>query len=439
VYPEAVELLGPDHPLTTSLAGLLAEYERDFGNPKRADELLASQPRAAGSNWPPSDESSEFAAAKAAVEAVRLVEAERIASELLIRERRILGEDHPDAIGTLALLGFIAGARNESRLCEIRNRQAYELARRRFGDDGERTRFAARTLAEALLQDGRPEEALELADEVRSRRIEAGLPDQIEDMDLDATRTIILSALGRTEAAIDLQRDVVERVERLVGSTNRRTYQARSRLAQLLANTGRTTEGIEALTELHREMSLALRQDHPDTLDVQGALARLHDAVGDTADAESLLANRLERSLRAFGPSRQGAIAAQNDLTGFLAAHGRNAEALEAHRRYRERFQALATDAAATVDEREAFARWLMDSLPMEARDPLAAREILAADAETSDASAQVLMTYAKTYFVSGDVELALAVAERAAALVPHDEVIGVLVEQLRQEAAQPR
>ncbi|MBD8527908.1 tetratricopeptide repeat protein [Pseudomarimonas arenosa] len=208
---------------------------------------------------------------------------------LSIRQR-VLGEDHPDTLNSLANLASLLAAQGKLEEAEALHRKALEQSRQLLGEESPDTLTSINNLA-VLLQD-----------------------------------------LGKLDEAEALYREGLEKSQRVLGRDDPDTLISLNNLAVLLHDRGEFEEAEAIYRDLLAKNRRVLGEEHPDTLIVQNTLAGMLQDRGDYAAAEPLFRSAVERSQRVLGDDHPDTLIATHNLAALLAEEGKLDEAEDLYR-----------------------------------------------------------------------------------------------------------
>ncbi|WP_369169965.1 FxSxx-COOH system tetratricopeptide repeat protein [Streptomyces sp. R28] len=202
-------------------------------------------------------------------------QAHTLHSDLLDRQRRVLGEDDSWTLNSATALAVWRA--DLGRVEEARDlaRDTLERLRRVLGDDHPDTLTSANNLAIRLAELGRVEEAWDLARDTLERRRRVLGDDHLFTLTSANNLAIWLAELGRVEEAWDLARDTLERRRRVLGDDHPDTLTSANNLAIRLAALGRVEEARDLAQDTLERRRRVLGDDHPDTLATAGLLSAL--------------------------------------------------------------------------------------------------------------------------------------------------------------------
>lgn len=213
--------------------------------------------------------------------------------EVLELRERSLGREHPDYTQTLGNLGNTYADMGDLERAESLLRQALEIERRTLvGDDRRDLAYTTNNLATILADQMKFEEAIEFHLESNALRLEFMGDDSPEYIISLMNLGFAQYGAGHHQEAERLLRHSVELGEQIFDANHMRVAGARIKLAEVLADTGRTSEA-EALAHL--------------------ALAALFNTLGDqhwrVGDAHRVLGKIMMQTGRMVEAQRESVLA----------------------------------------------------------------------------------------------------------------------------------
>ncbi|BDM72287.1 ATP-binding protein [Streptomyces nigrescens] len=199
-------------------------------------------------------------------------------------------------------------------------------------------------LAGTLMTLGAYERACALFEEVAGRYTELLGPESPRAVASRNNLAIALGLLGRYEKALVLLREVVTIRERELRARHHLTLGTGTLYARMLRLTGRYRDALsrqELNARLHRQV---MGRHTPQTLRAEHNLALCMRRMGETAQAEALLPDVVERSKRVLGARHPDTLMMMADHATFLREHGDLGRARELAEEVAERYRALVGD-----------------------------------------------------------------------------------------------
>lgn len=286
---------GPTDPRTVKAARVLANYYRQIGDDKSADEVERSiKPnKDGGATSPPVTDSEHHAEVNERLQAM-----ENHLSDL----RKKTGPQSPE---TLAYMRELAGAYYGSNHRGEAIRMQEELAallRDKLGDEHPETTAAEDTLAFYYWRHNRMGEAAVLKMRLIERRTKIFGPEHADTL---ASRAELAGWLqigaGRTGEAQATLEECVPLMRKVLGSSDQRTLDAISNLARCYTNSGKTREAVDLLAECAPQM--------PGDTFVNSLLAELQLWLGLDGDY-----NKTRRWMIDYAVTRRGTMRSRPDI-----------------------------------------------------------------------------------------------------------------------------
>ena len=286
---------GASDPRSSRAARVLADYYRQTGDDKSADEIERSiEPKKDdGARSAPVTDSEHHARVNKRLEDMEAQLAD-------IREKT--GSRSPE---TIAYMQRLAGTyyRSDHRGEAIRTQQELvALLRDKLGDEHPETTAAEDDLAFFLWRHNRMGEAVELKKKLIERRTKIFGPEHEDTLTARADLAGWLQVgAGKTAEAQAMLEDCVPLMRKVLGASDRRTLNAISNLARCYVSAGRTREGLDLLAECAPQM--------PDDTFVNNLLAELQLWMGLDGDY-----NKTRRWMIDYAVARRGTMRTRPDI-----------------------------------------------------------------------------------------------------------------------------
>jgi non-specific serine/threonine protein kinase/serine/threonine-protein kinase len=142
--------------------------------------------------------------------------------------------------------------------------------------------------------------------------------DHLATLDAINTLSLVLGSLDRYSEAEQLNRQAIDGLERVVGTTDPLTLRSRSGLSVLLRQMGQLDEAETIQRDVLRLRRRTLGDDDRETLVSIGNLAVILRHKGDLAEAESLSREVLDARQRLLGPAHPETLAGTASLSRIL-------------------------------------------------------------------------------------------------------------------------
>jgi eukaryotic-like serine/threonine-protein kinase len=253
-------------------------------------------------------------------------EAEPLLTQALDIRRRVLGQNHPDTVASLAELARVLGMAGRFPEEEKLQRQVVDIRRRTLGPANLDTITAISQLANTLSAEGRIGEADPLAREVVDLQRRGQGPDSPATMDAVKYLALTLTREGKYAEAEALDRQVLDFNRRTKGADHPDVFLSSTRLASVLLHEGRYAEAESLLRESLETSTRVLGPDHPFATTSKSLLAGLMEDTGRYSEAEELLRDVLATRRRVAGSENSSTLNAMYNLGQLLTIEGRCAE-----------------------------------------------------------------------------------------------------------------
>ncbi len=260
----------------------------------------------------------------------RYEEARQLGDQALVTRRRVLGDDHPDTLVSIAEMGVILDRQGKPDEAEPYYREALERRRRVLGAEHRQTLTSMNNLALALQSLGRLEEAEPYYREALDARRRVLGPHDEDTLVSVSNLGFLLEAQGRVAEAEPYYRESLEQSRRVLGDDHPDTLISINNMGYLLQSMGRLAEAEPLLREALERGRRVRGEDHPDTIASIANLGTLLYVQGNLAEAERSFREVGEKSRRVLGDDYPETIARLGNLGTVLWAQGRfsDAEAL---------------------------------------------------------------------------------------------------------------
>jgi tetratricopeptide (TPR) repeat protein len=233
----------------------------------------------------------------------RFIEAEAYFHEAVQNLRRVLGEEHPYTLTSMANLALTYSNQGRWKEAEELKVRVMETSLRVLGKEHPYTLTSMANLASTYRNQGRWKEA----EELEVRVIETSLrvlgeehPDTLVSMGNLAST---YRNQGRWKEAEELEVRVMETSLRVLGEDHPSTLTSMGNLASTYWNQGRWKEAEELEVRAMETKKKVLGEDHPDTLTSMGNLASTYRNQGRWKEAEELIVECLRLMKLTLGNS----------------------------------------------------------------------------------------------------------------------------------------
>src|SRR5258708_5766100 len=157
-------------------------------------------------------------------------------------------------------------------------------------------------------------------------------PEDERSLDTLSGLAAMLHAQGQYGEAEDVERQILQSAERVLGSDHPNTLSSMNNLAQTLKAQGDLARAHDVEEQVLEAMARVLGKEHPNTLTSINNLAQTHYAQGDLAGARELQEQVLEARTRLLGKEHPNTLTSMNNLAQTLQAQGDLAGAHQLHR-----------------------------------------------------------------------------------------------------------
>ncbi len=250
-----------------------------------------------------------------------------------VRDVGITYADQPEVEAAVRTeIGNALVSLDQLEAAEAQFARAYEIRRRVLGDEHPDTLGSIETLAAARVQTGKLDEAESLQKrllEIRRRVLGEDDPETFTSMN-DLGLTFLKS--GKLDELEALQREILENRRRVAGEEHSDTASAMSVLASVLRRRGTLDEAEAMLKQSVEIRRRVLGKNRWDTLSSMQRLAAVFEESGKLDEAEALRREILEIQL-VRGERHSDALRAMNNLAATLWRGGKLNEAEAINRR----------------------------------------------------------------------------------------------------------
>ena len=259
----------------------------------------------------------------------RWKEAEELQAKQLGICSRVLGEEHPDTLVSMANLASVY--RNQGRWKEAEELfvQVIETRKRVLGEEHPSTLTSMNNLASTFQNQCRWKEAEELQAKqlgICSRVLGEEHPDTLTSIDNLAST---FRNQGRWKEAEELEVQVIETFKRVLGEEHPDTLTSMANLASTFQNQGRWKEAEELEVQVMETKKRVLGEEHPDTLTSVNNLALTFQNQCRWKEAEELRAKQLGICSRVLGEEHPDTLTSMASLASTYRNQYRWKEAEE--------------------------------------------------------------------------------------------------------------
>ncbi|KAH7379370.1 kinesin light chain [Phaeosphaeria sp. MPI-PUGE-AT-0046c] len=257
----------------------------------------------------------------------RFKEAEALEVQVLQTRKRVLGDEHPDTLLSMATLA--STFRDDGRWKEAEDLEVQVLQSRKrvLGEEHPETLRSIANLASTYRDQGRLEEAEELEVQVlqsRKRVLGDEHPDTLRSI---ANLAVTYQEQGRLKEAEDLEVQVLQSRKRVLGDEHPDTLRSIANLAVTYQEQGRWNESEELEVQVLQTKRRVLGEEHPDTLTSMSNLASTYWNQERWKKAEELEVQVLQTRKRVLGEEHPYTLTSIHNLACTLRSQARHEEA----------------------------------------------------------------------------------------------------------------
>jgi tetratricopeptide (TPR) repeat protein len=242
----------------------------------------------------------------------------RPARALFVRAHQLyqamLGEDHPDTLGSANNLAVNLRALGEPERARQLNEDTLTGRRRVLGEDHSDTLLTATNLAADLRALGKFEQARELNEDTLTRYRRVLGDDHPHTLRSATNLALMLNTLGHYEQARELDEDTLARCRRVLGDDHPHTLRSATHLALTLNALGNYERARQLNEDTLTSRRRVLGEDHPDTLLTATSLAADLRALGKHEQARELSEDTLARYRRVLGDDHPDTLRSATNL-----------------------------------------------------------------------------------------------------------------------------
>ncbi|WP_433205909.1 tetratricopeptide repeat protein [Dactylosporangium sp. CS-047395] len=257
------------------------------------------------------------------LEARRYDEAIAAYEAVLAKHRRALGEDH---ISTLTIRSNLAVAHWRAGRVEVAIAGFESVladSRRVLGNDDPSTLTTRNTLAGAYRDAGRVDTAISVFEQVLADRRRVLGEDHISTLTTRNNLAHAYRRADRVDAAIAAFQGMLDDCQRILGNDHPYTLSARSSLALSYLTAGRVEAAIPDLEAVLADRRRVLGDDHPETLSNRTSLADAYRDAGRVDEAIVAYAQELADRRRVLGDDHVSTLTTRNNLACAYLDAGR--------------------------------------------------------------------------------------------------------------------
>ncbi|MDX2017253.1 MAG: tetratricopeptide repeat protein, partial [Planctomycetota bacterium] len=245
----------------------------------------------------------------------------------LATRRRVLGNEHPDTLSSMASMGVLLNGRGQSHDAERYLREAMETSRRVLGEEHPETLSNLFQLGVVLHDQGRTAEAEPYWREALAKRrgvLGEGHPETLNSL---ASIGGLLQSQLKLEEAEQYYGEVLDKSRRLLGEEDSGTIFAHNNMGVLLRNQGRLADAERHFREAADKSRRVFGGEHPDTLRFIISVGSVLQSQGKLSEALPYLREALETSQRVLGQDHPRTLDAMSNIGRVLNSQGKLQEA----------------------------------------------------------------------------------------------------------------
>ncbi|KAJ7050795.1 hypothetical protein C8F01DRAFT_1222273 [Mycena amicta] len=228
-------------------------------------------------------------------------DAQDLNEQVLGKQTRLLGAEHPDTIETAGNLASIYRDLGRYTDAQRVQEQVLEQQTRLLGAEHPHTIIAAGNLAWTYQELGQYTEAQRLWEQVLEQRTRLLGAEHPHTIIAAGNLAVTYRDLGRNVEAQKLEEKVLEQQTRLLGAEHPYTIIAAGNLAWAYQDMGRYTDAQRVQEQVLEQQTRLLGAEHPHTIWTTGNLAFTYRALGRYTDAQRLGEQVLEQRTRLLG------------------------------------------------------------------------------------------------------------------------------------------
>lgn len=259
----------------------------------------------------------------------RWKEAEELQLQVLETGIRVLGAEHPDTLSSIHNLALTYYNRGRWKEAEELNMQVIETRKRILGAAHPDTLGSINNLASTYLDQGRWKEAEKLQVQVMETSKMVLGDEHPSKLTSIANLALTYQRQGRWKEAEELNVQVTERSKKLLGAEHPDTLSSINNLASTYLNQGRLKEAEKLQVQLMEISKRVLGTEHPLTLASMVNLVSIHRRQGRLREAEELNIQVIKTFKRALGMEHPSTLSSIANLASTYRKQRRWTEAEE--------------------------------------------------------------------------------------------------------------
>jgi tetratricopeptide (TPR) repeat protein len=257
----------------------------------------------------------------------RYEEAEELQVQVMQACKRMLTDEHPDTLASIANLALTYSSQGRWKEAEELFVQVMQASKEVLTDKHPDTLTSMANLALTYSRQGRWKEAEELFVQVIQtfkRVLTDEHPSTLASMNNLAG---IYSSQGRWKEAEELFVQVIQTLKRVLTDEHPDTLASMNNLAETYRNQGRWKEAEKLQVQVMQACKRVLTDEHPDTLASMNTLAGIYSSQGRWKEAEELFMQVIQTFKRVLTDEHPDTLTSMNNLAETYSRQGRWKEA----------------------------------------------------------------------------------------------------------------
>ncbi|KAJ7443678.1 hypothetical protein FB451DRAFT_1437090 [Mycena latifolia] len=252
-----------------------------------------------------------------------------LGESVLERQRTLQGEDHPDALSSMANLAMTYRELGQFKKAEGLEKMVLDKRTALLGQDHPDTLSSMANLAATYWELGEFKKAEELETNVLNKSQTVLGEDHPDTLSSMAHLAVMYRKLGEFKKAEEAQTMVLDKRRTLLGEDHPRTLRATANLAATYGELGQHKKAEELETMVLDKRRTLLGEDHPDTLIAMANLAVAYGSLGKFKKAEELETNVLNKIKTVLGEDHPDTLSSMANLAVTYRNMGRLSDARE--------------------------------------------------------------------------------------------------------------
>ncbi|WP_424535636.1 FxSxx-COOH system tetratricopeptide repeat protein [Sphaerisporangium viridialbum] len=257
------------------------------------------------------------------------VEARRTDTEVLARQRAVLGENHPHTLMTAGGLGADLRALGEYPAALDMARDTFDRLKEWFGEDHPRTLSAANNMAVSLRLVGKFADARDIDNDTYERRVTVLGEKHPNTLFSGANLGGDLRDAGEFTRSVELLKEMYEQHRTLLGEDYPYTLRAAKSLGVSLRKAGMYQEAFQVTEQTSKLFEKVYGPESPDTLVCLVNLASDVAALGEKPRAREIANKAWQEFRQLLGVDHPYTLVAANNLSIYIRESGSPAKAAE--------------------------------------------------------------------------------------------------------------